>query len=331
MSASKPSGSAAEITRRDDIAVARRVLATEAAGLAALGAGLGRGFVAAIDLLAGARGRVIVTGIGKSGHIARKIAATLASTGTPAFFVHAAEAGHGDLGMVAKDDAVIALSNSGGSAELAAIVAYTRRFGIPLVAITGGADSQLSKHADVTLLLPQAEEACPMGLAPTTSTTMMLALGDAIAVALIERKGFTAGDFHALHPGGQLGRRLMLVRDLMHGGDELPLTRPDTPMSAALIEMSAKRFGCVGVVDGTGALAGVITDGDLRRHMSERLLAEPAGAIMTRDPRTIRPQATAAEALHTMSERSITVLFVVEDRRPVGILHLHDCLRAGEA
>jgi arabinose-5-phosphate isomerase len=331
MSASKPSGSAAEIDRRDDVAAARRVLATEAAGLAALGAGLGASFVAALDLLGGARGRVVVTGIGKSGHVARKIAATLASTGTPAFFVHAAEAAHGDLGMVAKGDAVIALSNSGGSTELAAIVAYTRRFAIPLVAITGGGDSLLAKHADVTLLLPPAEEACPMGLAPTTSTTMMVALGDAIAVALIERKGFTAGDFRALHPGGQLGRRLMLVADLMHGGGELPLAQPDTPMSAVLIEMSAKRFGCVGITDGTGTLVGVITDGDLRRHMSERLLAEPAEAIMTLDPRTIRPQATAAEALHVMSERSITVLFVVEDERPVGILHLHDCLRAGEA
>lgn len=332
MSPSKPSASAAEIARRtDDVAVARRVLATEAAGLAALAAALGAGFVAALDLLAGARGRIVVTGVGKSGHVARKIAATLASTGTPAFFVHPAEARHGDLGMITEDDAVIALSYSGETMELSDIVVYTQRFKIPLVAITGGADSLLAKHADVTLLLPQSEEACPIGLAPTTSTTMMLALGDAIAVALMERTGFTPSDFHTFHPGGQLGRRLKLVGDLMHGGDELPLVRPDTPMSAALIEMSAKRFGCIGITDDAGILVGVITDGDLRRHMSERLLTEPAAAIMTRDPQTIRVGATAAEALHIMSERSITVLFVVEDRRPVGVLHLHDCLRAGEA
>jgi arabinose-5-phosphate isomerase len=332
MSASKPTGSAARVARRtDDVAAARRVLDLEAAGLKALGAGLGASFVAAVDLLAGIRGRIIVTGIGKSGHVARKIAATLSSTGTPAFFVHAGEASHGDLGMIAKGDAVIAISNSGGSAELTDIVAYTRRFKIPLVAVTGGGASPLAKHADVTLLLPQAEEACPMGLAPTTSTTMMMALGDAIAVALIERTGFTAGHFRELHPGGQLGRRLKLVADLMHAGEELPLARPTERMSEVLIKMSAKRFGCVGIVDDAGALAGIITDGDLRRHMSDRLLSETAGGIMTRDPKTIRKDATAAEALHLMSERSITALFVVEDGRPIGILHLHDCLRAGEA
>jgi len=332
MSARKPSGSAAKAAGRpDDVGAARRVLDLEAAGLKALGAGLGASFVAAVDRLAGIGGRIVVTGIGKSGHVARKIAATLASTGTPAFFVHPSEASHGDLGMIAKGDAVIAISNSGGSAELTDIVAYTRRFKIPLVAITGGEASALAKHADVTLLLPQAEEACPMGLAPTTSTTMTMALGDALAVALMERTGFTAGHFKELHPGGQLGRRLQLVADLMHAGDELPLARPEDRMSEVLIRMSAKRFGCIGVVAADGTLAGIITDGDLRRHMSDRLLAEPASAIMTREPKTIRKEATAAEAVALMSERSITALFVVENRRPIGILHLHDCLRAGEA
>ncbi|MGE3967535.1 MAG: SIS domain-containing protein [Dongiaceae bacterium] len=336
MKARKPSGIETDIAgRTDDIAVARRVLAFEAQGLQALGAGLGDAFVRALDLLAGATGRAVITGIGKSGHVARKIAATLASTGTPSFFVHPAEASHGDLGMIAPGDAVIALSNSGGSAELTDIVAYTRRFAIPLVAITSRATSALAEAADATLVLPRADEACPMGLAPTTSTTMMLALGDAIAVALMERKRFTPGDFHALHPGGQLGRRLRLVSDLMHGADELPVARPDTPMSEVLIEMSAKRFGCVGIVDAAGKLAGIITDGDLRRHMSPDMLEAPAAAVMTANPRSIRPNALAAEALRLMNggagEQPVTVLFVVAEGRPVGILHIHDCLRAGEA
>jgi arabinose-5-phosphate isomerase len=290
--------------------------------------------VKAIDLLAGATGRVVVTGMGKSGHIARKIAATMASTGTPALFVHPAEASHGDLGMIAPGDAVIALSNSGGTPELADVVAYTRRFGIPLIALTSRGDSTLADAADVALVLPQAAEACPMGLAPTTSTTMMLALGDAMAVALLERKGFSPTEFRVLHPGGQLGRRLLRVSDIMHGAEQTPLVKLGTPMTQAIIEMTAKSFGCVGITDDTGRLVGIVTDGDLRRHMCADLLSLPVEEVMTRDPKTIRPQALAAEALGIMNERAgrpITSLFVVDGTRLIGLVHMHDCLRAGVA
>ncbi len=315
-----------------DLACARRVLRLEAEGLEALARSLDEGFTEALDLLDGRTGRVVVTGIGKSGHVARKIAATLASTGTPALFVHPAEASHGDLGMIEPEgDAVIALSNSGETTELADLVAYAKRFHIPLIAITGRADSALAQAADVALVLPASDEASPMGLAPTTSTTVMLALGDAIAVALLERKGFSPDRFHALHPGGRLGRMLLKVADLMHRGEEVPLASGDTAMADALLVMTNKRFGCVAIVDGDGVLQGVITDGDLRRHMSPGLLDLRAAEVMTRAPRTIGADALASEAVGLMNSNTITNLFVVEDGRPVGILHIHDCLRAGVA
>jgi arabinose-5-phosphate isomerase len=312
-----------------DIEAARRVLRLESEALRTMADTLDESFVQAVSLLDGATGRVIVSGMGKSGHIARKIAATLASTGTPAHYVHPGEASHGDLGMITPADAVLALSNSGETPELSDLLVYCKRFAIPLIAITGRAGSTLCVSADVCLLLPAVAEACPMGLAPTTSTTATLALGDALAVALLERRGFTAEDFQVLHPGGRLGRGLLRVSDLMHGGDELPLVGEDTVMSDALLTMTAKRFGCVGVVDALGRLRGIVTDGDLRRHMSADLLARTVGAVMTVGPKTIRPQALAAEALGLMNANNITSLFVVEDELPRGILHVHDCLRAG--
>lgn len=307
----------------------RRVLRAEAEGLEALARAIDGPFSEAVDLLERLHGRVVVTGMGKSGHVARKIAATLASTGTPALYVHPAEASHGDLGMVVEGDVLLALSNSGETAELADLVAFAKRFNIPIICMTSCATSTLAKAAEVALLLPGADEACPMGLAPTTSTTMMMALGDALSVALLERKGFSPDDFHVLHPGGKLGRRLLRVSDLMHVGDELPLVGGEISMADALIVMTAKSFGCIGIVDGVGNLRGVVTDGDLRRHMSPELLARKATDIMTANPRTIRPDALASEAVLLMNERAITNLFVVRDGRPVGILHIHDCLRAG--
>jgi arabinose-5-phosphate isomerase len=315
-----------------DRLAAERVLGLAAAGLQALAASLDSRFDRALDLLADVAGRVVVTGMGKSGHIARKIAATLASTGTPALFVHPAEASHGDLGMIAERDGVIALSNSGSTAELGHIVAHAKRFGLPLVAITSRGESAFAEAADAALVLPRVQEACPVGMAPTTSTTMMLALGDALAVALMERRGFTASDFHALHPGGQLGQQLRRVTELMHAGSGLPLIEEGRRMNEAIIEMTAKSLGCVGVVDGAGLLVGIITDGDLRRHMAPDLLDRPVERVMTRGPRTVRPQATIAEAIGLMAakdRRPITSLFVVEEGRPVGLLHMHDCLRAG--
>jgi arabinose-5-phosphate isomerase len=311
----------------------RRVLRTEAEALVALADTLDGRFEQAVELLVATRGRIVVTGMGKSGHIGRKIAATLASTGTPALYVHPAEASHGDLGMITGDDAVLALSNSGETPELADIVAYTRRFSIPLLAVVGRARSSLVEAADLALVLPPRPEACPMGLAPTTSSTAMLALGDALAVALLERRGFGAREFSLLHPGGKLGKKLVRVEDLMHRGDAVPVVGLDTPMSDVLLEMTAKRLGCVGVVSGLGGLIGIITDGDLRRHMEDDLLGRRAAEIMTPGPKTIRPQALAAEALAMMNqaERPFTVIFVVEGKRPVGALHLHDCLRAGVA
>jgi arabinose-5-phosphate isomerase len=315
-----------------DVETARRVIAAEIGGLERLARGLDKTFSAAVDICRRVRGRIIVTGLGKSGHVAGKIAATLASTGTPAQFVHPVEASHGDLGMIGAGDAVIVLSNSGETAELADIVAYSRRFGIPLIAVTGGRRSTLAEAADVVLLLPAAEEACPMGLAPTTSTTAMMALGDALAIALLERKGFSSADFHRLHPGGKLGRRLLRVADIMHPAEEVPLVTPDARMSEAILVMTAKSFGCVGVGDADGMLIGVVTDGDLRRHMDDALLARRVAEIMNPDPKTISAAALAAEALGLMNRIAITALFVVDDNgRPTGFLHLHDCLRAGVA
>lgn len=330
-------GRAAEESRAEgDVAAARAVLAAEAAGLAALAESLDGAFSEAVARLAAIEGRVVVSGMGKSGHIARKIAATLASTGTPALFVHPAEASHGDLGMIVPGDAVLLLSNSGETPELADLIAHCRRFALLLIAITAEPGSTLARQADLVLLLPKVPEACPMGLAPTTSTTMQLALGDALAVALLRRRGFTAADFRRFHPGGRLGVRLKRVADLMHTGEAVPLVSPSTRMDETLLVMTEKRFGCAGVVDERGRLVGIITDGDLRRAMGADLLARRAGEIMTPSPRTIAPHALAAEALHQMSGRTpaITALFVVEpegEGRPVGIIHIHDLLRAGVA
>jgi arabinose-5-phosphate isomerase len=310
---------------------ARRVLELEARGIQELSQALDESFSRALAILERTTGRIIVSGMGKSGHVATKVAATFSSTGSPAQFVHPAEASHGDLGTITDRDAVIAFSNSGETTELADLVTFTKRFAIPLIAITGRAQSTLAQAADVTLLLPATPEACPMGLAPTTSTTVMLALGDALAVALLERKGFSAEDFHVLHPGGKLGRRLLRVSAIMHSGDALPLTAAHTPMTEVLLIMTAKGFGCAGVVDGEGKLLGVITDGDLRRHMAADLLKLSAEQVMTGNPKAIRADALASEALHLMNSRAITNLFVVEDGRPIGIVHVHDCLRAGVA
>lgn len=321
-------------------ASALRTLGLERAGIAALEAalaaggpaGLGVAFDAAIARMASAAGRTIVTGMGKSGHIGRKIAATMASTGTPAYFVHPGEASHGDLGMIRQDDVILALSWSGETAELADIITYAKRFSIPLIAITSSADSALGRQADVCLCLPKSEEACPNGLAPTTSTTMQLAMGDALAVALLEARGFSASDFRLYHPGGKLGASLSYVRDVMHAGDRLPLIRPDATMGEAILEISAKGFGCVGVIDPAGKLIGIVTDGDLRRHMAPDLVTTRVGDIMTSKPRTIVADLLAAEALEILNSRKISALFVLDgEGRPAGVVHLHDLLRVGVA
>jgi len=314
---------------------ALRALATERDGLAALAAamcdGLGADFVAAVDIIRQARGRLIVSGMGKSGHIARKIAATLASTGTPAFFVHAADASHGDLGMITSDDVLLVLSWSGETEELQNLINYSRRFSISLVAVTGNVESTLGKSADIVLALPQADEACPHNLTPTTSTLMQLALGDALAIALLESRGFTAIDFGVFHPGGKLGAALKFIRDVMHPGTAVPLIAQGALMSDALVEMSAKGFGCVAVTDASGKLAGVITDGDLRRHMRADLLQARVDDIMTASPKTVRPDQLVGEALQLLNTSKITALIVVDAGRPVGIVHFHDLLRAGVA
>ena len=314
-----------------DIAVARRVIRAEIEGLEQLAQALDGSFGRALDICAAARGRLIVTGIGKSSHVARKIAATLASTGTPALFVHPAEASHGDLGMIVFEDAILALSNSGESAELADIIAYSRRFKIPLIAITGGMESTLADAADAVLLLPRAGEACSMGLAPTTSTTMMIALGDALAIALLEGRGFTALEFANFHPGGKLGAMLKHTSDLMHSGEAVPQKPLGTLMSDALIEMSVKGFGCVCIVDARGQLAGIITDGDLRRQMRPDLMTALVDDVMTKAPKTIDRSSLASEALEVLNSAKITTLVVTEAGKPAGILHLHDLLRAGVA
>lgn len=310
----------------DYIETARRVIATEIAGLKALASALGDEFSRAVAMMLEVRGRVIVSGMGKSGHVGRKIAATLASTGTPAQFVHPAEASHGDLGMVTKTDLALVLSNSGETPELADLIAHTRRFKIPLVGVASRPGSTLLRQSDVALVLPQAREACGNGIVPTTSTTMTLALGDALAIALMEHRRFTPEHFRTFHPGGKLGALLAKVGDL--AGRDLPLVAQDAPMSEALLVISQKGYGVTGVTDEDGRLVGIITDGDLRRHM-EGLLSRRAHEVMTRSPRVIEPEALAAAALAEMQARKITCLFAVEDGRPVGILHIHDCLRAG--
>lgn len=312
----------------DHVAAARKVLDHAKHGIDALSASLGEPFSAAVEILAKVSGRVIVSGMGKSGHVGSKIAATLASTGTPAFFVHAAEASHGDLGMIGAGDAVLALSNSGETPELADLISYTRRFAIPLVAITGRARSSLGGAADVVLVLPGVGESCPLGLAPTTSTTLMMCLGDALAVALLERRGFTADDFKVFHPGGKLGCGLYKVADLMHTGDELPLVKPNAPMAEVVPYMTSKTFGVAGVIDDAGKLIGIVTDGDLRRHIGS-LLSMTAGDVMTKAPRSTSRGILAAEALRRMNEWKVGCVFVVENEQPVGILRLHDVLRAG--
>jgi arabinose-5-phosphate isomerase len=292
---------------------------------------LGPAFTAAVDLIRDAKGRVIVTGLGKSGHVARKIAATLASTGTPAFFVHAAEASHGDLGMITADDVIMALSWSGEQAEMKNLITYAKRFRIALVAMTSERDSTLSKAADIALTLPKAREACPHNLAPTTSSLMLLALGDALAIALLEGRGFTSVDFSVLHPGGKLGAMLKYTRDLMHGGDAVPLRPLGTRMSDALVEMSSKGFGCVGIVDARGRIVGIVTDGDLRRHMRPDLMTALVDDVMTKNPKTIGRDLLASEALEILNSSKITALIVTDANKPVGIVHLHDILRAGVA
>jgi arabinose-5-phosphate isomerase len=317
------------------IASALRTLETERDGLTilmeAIGNGLGPYLTAAVETLAAAKGRVIVTGMGKSGHVGRKITATFASTGTPAHYVHPAEASHGDLGMIQTDDVIIALSWSGETAELADIIGYSRRFRVPLIALTSNAESTLGRAADICLTLPKAKEACPNGLAPTTSTTIQLALGDALAVALLEKRGFTAEHFKVFHPGGKLGARLKLVRDIMHTGERLPVVGIEARMDEAIGEIGRKGFGAVIVVNDDGTLAGIVTDGDLRRNLKPDLMTLPVTAIMTKTPRTIAPDALVATALEMEEASRITALIVVENNRPVGLVHYLDLLRAGAA
>jgi arabinose-5-phosphate isomerase len=317
------------------IASALRTLSTERDGLAVLMAaiadGLGEPFLGAVETIAAAKGRIIVTGMGKSGHIGRKIASTLASTGTPAYYVHPGEASHGDLGMIRPEDAILALSWSGETTELSDLIAYAKRFRVPVVGVTSKRDSTLGRQADVCLALPQAAEACPNGLAPTTSTTMQLALGDALAVALLEKRGFTAQDFRVFHPGGKLGAQLKLVRDVMHIGERMPVVDVGATMREAIAEIGAKGFGSVIVVNQDGTLAGIVTDGDLRRNLRPELPTLPVTAIMTRTPRTIAPDELVAKALEMQETAKITSLVVVEANRPVGLVHFLDLLRAGVA
>lgn len=315
-----------------DLAAARRVLTTASEALVSLADALDGDFTRAVGLMLAAKGRIIVSGMGKSGHVARKIAATFSSTGTPAYFVHPAEASHGDMGAITRQDVLLLLSWGGETAELSDLITYAKRNRIPIVAIGANPDSTLIKAADVRLILPRAPEACPMGLAPTTSTTMMLSLGDALAVALMERKGFSADQYRDFHPGGSLGRALIRVSDLMHSGEDVPLARAHTGMREVLLTMASGRLGCVGIVDDNGGLIGIVTDGDIRRH-AEGIENRNAGEVMTADPKIARPDQLAAEALALMTEKKITQLFVLAqgDAKPQGVIHIHDCLRAGIA
>jgi arabinose-5-phosphate isomerase len=337
MSKSRTQNPAASTQSHDPVASALRTLEAEASGVTAMAralrGSLGVAFVAAVERIRQAKGRVIITGLGKSGHVARKIAATFASTGTPAFFVHAAEASHGDLGMITPDDVIIALSWSGEQPEMKNLVNYSSRFSIPMIAVTAHAESSLGQAADIVLELPKAREACPHNLAPTTSTLMMAAIGDALAIALLEGRGFTALEFANFHPGGKLGALLKFVRDIMHVGEAIPMKPVGTKMSDAVLEMSAKGLGCVCIVDTAGDIAGIITDGDLRRHMRSDLMTAAVEDVMTRNPKTISPGMLATEMLETInsSKPAVTVLIVAEGNKPVGIVHVHDALRAGVA
>ncbi|HET6390335.1 KpsF/GutQ family sugar-phosphate isomerase [Hyphomicrobium sp.] len=328
-------GTADESSEATPISSALRTLTLGAEGLAQLAsevAGpMAPAFDEAVRRLKAVKGRVIVTGMGKSGHVAQKIAATFASTGTPAFFVHPGEASHGDLGMITQSDLILALSWSGETVELKPIITYSRRFAVPLIALTSQANSALGEQADVLLLLPRVKEACPHGLAPTTSTTIQLAIGDSLAIALLDARGFTAHDFKIFHPGGSLGANLKYVADVMHTADKLPLIASGAQMSEALVAMTEKSFGCVGVTDAKGRLMGVITDGDLRRHMGTKLLEATVDEVMTAKPKTIAPTMLASAALELINSSRITALFVVEKQKPVGIVHVHDLLRVGVA
>ncbi len=321
------------MNNQDDIASAKRTIDKEIEGLELMKTEFDENLSKALDVLQNTKGYVIVTGMGKSGHIAHKIAATFASTGTPAFFVHPGEASHGDLGMLTQNDSVIAISNGGESRELSDILVYCKRFGIPLIAITKNPDSSLGKAGDILLKLPDSGEACPLGLAPTTSTTATIVMGDVLAVALMERKGFSKTDYKQRHPGGKLGAVLRKVSDLMHKGDEMPLVSTETSMQDALLVMTSKMLGCVGIVDDAGRLQGIITDGDLRRCLQPDVMTKKVSEVMTRNPKTIAPDVLAVEALNTMNNtgKGITQLFVIENDKPIGVIHIHDCLRAGVA
>ncbi|MBI1215245.1 MAG: KpsF/GutQ family sugar-phosphate isomerase [Alphaproteobacteria bacterium] len=317
---------------------ARRVLVTEGEALIQMSAFLNESFYEAIELISAAEGRVIITGMGKSGHVGKKIAATMASTGTPAFFVHPAEASHGDMGMIVRGDVVLALSNSGEAKELLDLIEYTRRFAIPLISITSKPMSTLGQRADVTLLLPGCPEACPNGLAPTTSTTMTMAMGDALAITLLERKGFTAKDFKVYHPGGKLGQQLMRVSEIMHKGEGVPVAPESVPVAKAVQIITDKGFGCIALTKEDGTLSGIITDGDIRRQIAQGgLLEKTAAEVMSKTPKTVSPETLVAESMAIMNDlkntfRKITTLIVVDaENKPVGLLHLHDCLRAGFA
>ena len=321
------------MTNQTDIASAKRTIDREVEALRMMENQFDENRTKALDMIQETKGRIIVTGMGKSGHIARKIAATLASTGTPSFFVHPAEASHGDLGMVTNDDKIIAISNGGESRELSDILLYAKRYGIPLIAITKNPESTLGKAGDIVLKLPDDGEACPLGLAPTSSTTATLVLGDVLAIALMERKGFTKTDYKQRHPGGKLGAILQKVSDLMHKGDDMPIVNEDTPMQEALLVMTSKMLGCVGIIDNSGKLVGIITDGDLRRWLTSDVLNKKVSEVMTKNPKVVSPDILAAEALNIMNNtgRGITQLFAVQDGKPVGIIHIHDCLRIGAA
>ena len=326
-----PSQSTARFSPERALELGRQTLSIEAAAVDALKSRINEDFSRAVELILNSHGRLIVSGMGKSGHIARKIAATMASTGTPAYFVHPAEASHGDLGMITRDDVLLALSSSGEQPEMKNLITYAKRFRIPVIAMTAERESSLAKAADVALTLPNAREACPHNRAPTTPSLMMLALGDTLAIALLEGRGFTSVDFSVLHPGGKLGALLKYTRDLMHTGEAVPLKPLGAKMSDALVEMTSKGFGCVGIVDSRGHIAGIVTDGDLRRHMGPELMTTTVDEVMTRNPKTISRDLLASEALEILNSSKITALIVTDASKPVGIVHLHDLLRAGVA